>query len=125
MNWNYPKDCTDNAMFINNACGVCETNFQLQPALHNLENDTLSAIMWFEPNHMKLNSGKCYSLFSDHSFLASGEDANQVKKDLHSLSTWSATWLLEFNADKCHVLTLGCLDNITHTERYKINEEEL
>ena len=34
------------------------------------------------------------------------------------------TWLLEFNSDKCHVLTLGRLENITHTERYKINGEE-
>ena len=47
------------------------------------------------------------------------EDANLLQEDLKSLSKWAGTWLLEFNADKCHVLTLGRLENITHTERYK------
>ena len=30
--------------------------------LHNLESDTISAIMWFEANYMKLNEDKCHFL---------------------------------------------------------------
>ena len=36
----------------------------LEELLHNLENDTLSAIIWFENNYMKLNEGKCHFLIS-------------------------------------------------------------
>ena len=57
--------------------------------------------------------------------VASAKDAEQIQDDLNSLSNWSSTWFLEFNAKKCHVLTLGHIDNITHTERYKINDKEL
>ena len=32
--------------------------------LHNLENDTMSAIIWFELNYMKLNEDKCHFLIS-------------------------------------------------------------
>ena len=36
----------------------------LEELLHNLENDTLSAIIWFENNYMKLNEDKCHFLIS-------------------------------------------------------------
>ena len=68
-------------------------------------------------------------LFADDTKIAhqvsTAEHAQLLKEDLMSLSEWSSTWLLEFNADKCHVLTIGRLENITHTERYKINGDEL
>ena len=36
---------------------ACDTN--LTTILNNLENDIISAIMWFEANYMKLNQEKC------------------------------------------------------------------
>ena len=39
---------------------ACDTNLPL--LLKCLENDTLSAIMWFEANYMKLNKEKCHFL---------------------------------------------------------------
>ena len=41
---------------------VCDTN--LPSLLNNLEIDTVSAIMWFEANYMKLNQGKCHFLLA-------------------------------------------------------------
>ena len=35
---------------------------KLEDLLKNLENNTLSAILWFEANYMKLNQGKCHFL---------------------------------------------------------------
>ena len=35
------------------------------------------------------------------------------------------TWLLEFNIDKCHVLTLGKFENIKHTHRYTIFKNDV
>ena len=57
--------------------------------------------------------------------MLSPENAQQLQKYIIALSKWSYTWLLEFNAEKCHVLTIGRLENITHTERYEIDGEEL
>ena len=77
------------------------------------------------PEHVK----SLVYLFADDTKIAhqvvKAEDAQQIKEDLLALSKWSSTWLLQFNADKCHVLTLGNLENITHTEKYEINGEEL
>ncbi len=39
------------------ACDV-----ELDDLLHNLEDDTLTAIIWFEANYMKLNESKCHFL---------------------------------------------------------------
>ena len=39
---------------------ACSTN--LEELLHNLEGDTLSAILWFRNNYMKLNQDKCHFL---------------------------------------------------------------
>ena len=55
----------------------------------------------------------------------SREDSLILQADIDALSDWSKKWLLKFNNDKCHVLTMGKLDNITHTHRYTLNESEL
>ena len=41
---------------------ACDTN--LPSLLQNLENDTMSALMWFEANYMKLNQEKCHFLLA-------------------------------------------------------------
>ena len=38
---------------------------------------------------------------------------------------WSNRWLLKFNADKCHVLTLGKHENIVHAHNYRMDGVEL
>ena len=53
------------------------------------------------------------------------KDSDVLQEDLDSLIDWSKQWLLDFNADKCHVLTLGKLENIKHTHRYSIGEFKL
>ena len=53
------------------------------------------------------------------------EDGAILQSDLKSLEEWSKTWLLQFNADKCHILTLGKIDNIVHNHRYELYDEEL
>ena len=53
------------------------------------------------------------------------EDAEALQNDIDALNRWSEMWLLKFNTDKCHVLTLGKFDNITHTHRYKLYGDEL
>ena len=39
---------------------ACDIN--LEDLLHNLEDDTLTAIKWFDANYMKLNESKCHFL---------------------------------------------------------------
>ncbi len=39
---------------------ACDIN--LEDLLHNLEDDTLTAIQWFDANYMKLNESKCHFL---------------------------------------------------------------
>ena len=39
-------------------------NVNLEDLIHNLEDDTLSAILWFQANYMKLNQEKCHFLTS-------------------------------------------------------------
>ena len=41
-------------------------DMELEELLYNLESDTLSAIIWFENNYMKLNENKCHFLISGH-----------------------------------------------------------
>ena len=53
------------------------------------------------------------------------EDAEALQKDIDALNQWSEKWLLKFNIDKCHVLSLGKFDKITHTHRYKLYGDEL
>ena len=55
---------------------ACDTN--LPTILNNLENDTISAIMWFEANYMKLNQEKCHFLLAgntpEHIWVKVGEE---------------------------------------------------
>ena len=53
------------------------------------------------------------------------EDALALQSDITLLEDWSKTWLLTFNPDKCHVLTLGKFENIKHAHRYTIYGQEL
>ena len=53
------------------------------------------------------------------------EDADALQNDIDALNIWSEKWLLKFNTDKCHVLTLGKFENISHTQRYSLYGNEL
>ena len=55
----------------------------------------------------------------------SQEDALVLQEDINSLTKWSHKWLLKFNTNKCHVLTLGKFDNIRYTHRYSLYDNEL
>ena len=57
--------------------------------------------------------------------VSSFEDAEKLQNDIHVLNRWSDKWLLRFNTDKCHVLTLGKFDNIMYTNRYTLYDDEL
>ena len=55
----------------------------------------------------------------------SHEDALSLQADIDVLEKWSNTWLLKFNPDKCHVLTLGKFENIRYTHRFSVCGNEL
>ena len=55
----------------------------------------------------------------------SREDALSIQKDINALEQWPYKWLLKFNTEKCHVLTLGKLHKIQHTHRYTLYDDEL
>ena len=57
--------------------------------------------------------------------ITSRHDALSLQSDLAKLEEWSNTWMLNFHPDKCHVLTLGKIENIMHTHHYTINAQEL
>ena len=59
-------------------------------------------------------------LFADENFQTSYDDALQLQKDINALNSWSGKWLLQFNTDKCNVLTLEKVDNIMHTNGYML-----
>ena len=52
-------------------------------------------------------------------------DALELQSDLRKLEQWSEKWDLRFNADKCHVLTLGKFENIKYAHRYTVCNNEL
>ena len=52
--------------------------------------------------------------------VSSREDALLIQEDINALECWSDKWLQMFNTDKCHVLTLGKLDNTKYTHRYTL-----
>ena len=52
-------------------------------------------------------------------------DSFTLQEDIDALCKWTEKWLLKFNADKCHVLTLGKIEDIKHTCRYTISSNEL
>ena len=58
-------------------------------------------------------------------FSAESPRSRMPRHYIDALNLWSEKWLLRFNTDKCHVLTLGKFDNITHTHRYKLYGDEL
>ena len=65
-----------------------------------------------------------YLPMTQRSPIRSYQDALTVQSDLNSLEDWSRIWLL----NKCHVLTLGKLNNIRYiryTHRYTIYQNEL
>ena len=53
------------------------------------------------------------------------EDSLALQSDINKLEEWTKKWLLKFNTSKCHVLTLGKLENIRYVYRYSIAGEEL
>ena len=57
--------------------------------------------------------------------ITSKSDAVALQSDLDALQEWSEKWLLRFNPDKCHVLTLGKFENTRYTHRYKLDHHEL
>ena len=57
--------------------------------------------------------------------VTSEEDSLRLQADIERLEQWAKVWLLEFNQDKCHVITLGKLENIKHTHRYRLGGKEI
>ena len=53
--------------------------------------------------------------------ITSRENALALQSDIKSLEDWK----LQFHPDRCHVLTLGKLDNIRHAHRYVICDNEI
>ena len=68
-------------------------------------------------------------LFADDTKLmrkiTSKHEADALQKDIDALEAWAKKWLLKFNIDKCHVLTLGNFENTQYTKRYKLNGKEI
>ena len=53
------------------------------------------------------------------------EDSLRLQDDIANLEDWSDLWLLKFHPDKCHLLTLGKLENIMYCHRYKVSGKEI
>ena len=53
------------------------------------------------------------------------EDSLRLQADIANLEKWSDLWLLKFHPDKCHLLTLGKLENIMYCHRYKVGGKEI
>ena len=52
-------------------------------------------------------------------------DALLLQQDILQLEAWSDKWLLKFHPDKCHLLSLGKLENIKYCHRYQVNGQEI
>ena len=52
-------------------------------------------------------------------------DALLLQDDIRQLEVWSDKWLLKFHPEKCHLLSLGKLENIKYCHRYKVNGQEI
>ena len=52
-------------------------------------------------------------------------DALLLQQDILQLEAWSEKWLLKFHSDKCHLLSLGKLENIKYCHRYQVNGQEI
>ena len=57
--------------------------------------------------------------------ISSKNDALSLQADIDKLEEWSESWLLKFHPDKCHVLSLGKLENTQYTHRYRICQQEM
>ena len=57
--------------------------------------------------------------------ITSHKDAVDLQNDLWKLEEWCNKWILKFNAEKCHVLTLGRFENIQHAHQYTVCNNEL
>ena len=57
--------------------------------------------------------------------ITSENDSAVMQRDINSLEEWTEKWLLRFNIKKCHVLTIGKHENIKHTHRYRLEDNEL
>ena len=57
--------------------------------------------------------------------ITSVEDSVALQSDIDRLESWSKKWLLRFHPDKCHVLSLGKIENIIHAHRYSICGREM
>ena len=53
------------------------------------------------------------------------EDSLKLQDDIVNLEEWSDKWLLKFHPDKCHLLTLGKIENIMYSHRYQVGEKEI
>lgn len=52
-------------------------------------------------------------------------DALLLQDDILQLEAWSDIWLLKFHPGKCHLLSLGKLENIKYCHRYNVSEQEI
>ena len=57
--------------------------------------------------------------------ITSKQDSTLLQTDMNLLEEWAKNWKLKFNHEKCHVLTIGKMENIQHTNRYIINDNEI
>ena len=57
--------------------------------------------------------------------ITSMEDSIKLQDDVHELERWSDRWLLQFNTDKCHILSVGKIENIKHTHNYELFGNQL
>jgi ribonuclease P/MRP protein subunit RPP40 len=57
--------------------------------------------------------------------ITSRDDAIELQSDIEKLEEWSKTWLLHFNHEKCHVLTMGKFTNIQYAHRYAVYNNDI
>ena len=57
--------------------------------------------------------------------ITSRNDATILQSDIHKLGVWSRAWGLDFNSDKCHVLTMGKFEDIIHIHGYTMYDQEM
>ena len=57
--------------------------------------------------------------------ITSPNDSEILQSDINKLENWSKKWLLNFHPNKCHVLSMGKVENILHTHRYSICDREM
>ena len=57
--------------------------------------------------------------------ITSRDDSLNLQSDIDALEKWAVIWGMEFNREKCHVLTLGKFENTKHTQRYQLSGDEI